>query len=194
MMAAARAAMIRQAARYGPSVYKPFFDYMEREIKNAENRYIFSSLIETAMPGQFSLYDVDSVIFRKRSDVPLAAFELKFISWRVAKESWVKGELLVNGWQFQRLRALSEVLALPLYYFIQVGQERFVMFNVARVEPRFEYRRGGSARDYYAVINLKDVVVSRGVEELRDYLELILGSKFPRQAQARVPAYAVGGR
>lgn len=192
-MVAARAAMIRQAARHGPSVYKPFFDYMEREIKNAENKYVFSSLIEAAMPEMFSIYDIDSVLFRKRSDVPLAAFELKFISWRVAKESWAKGELLVNGWQFQRLRALSEVFALPLYYFIQVGQERFVMFNVARIEPEFEYRRGGSARDYYAVIDLKDVIVSRSIEELRDDLELILGSKSPKPAQ-RVPAYAVGGR
>jgi len=193
-MVAARAAMIRQAARYGPSVYKPFFDYMEREIKNAENKYIFSTLIESALPGMFSLYDIDSVIFRKRSDVPLAAFELKFISWRVAKDAWAKGELLVNGWQFQRLRALSEVLALPLYYFIQVGQERFVMFNVARIEPSFEYRRGGSARDYYAVISLDDVIVSKGFEEFADDLSLILGVNLAKPAQARrfTPAYVEG--
>jgi len=187
-MVAARAEMIRQAARHGPSVYKPFFDYMEREIKNAENKYIFSSLIETVMPEMFSIYDIDSVLFRKRSDVPLAAFELKFISWRVAKDSWAKGELLVNGWQFQRLRALSEVFALPLYYFVQVGQERFVMFNVANVEPSFEYRRGGSARDYYAVIDLQEAVVSRSVEELRDDLELLLGVK-PARAKPFIPAY-----
>ena len=191
-MVAARAEMIRQASRYGRSIYKPFFDYMEREIRSAENKYLFSTLIEEALPGQFSLYDLDALVFRKHSDAPLAAFELKFISWRVAKESWAKGELLVNGWQFQRLRALSEVLALPLYYFIQVGQERFVMFNVAHVEPAFEYRRGGSARDYYAVINLDEAIVSSSFEEFVDDISLLLGVK-PKAAQV-VPAYAVGGR
>ncbi len=191
-MVAARAEMIRQASRYGRSIYKPFFDYMEREIRSAENKYLFSTLIEEALPGQFSLYDLDALVFRKHSYVPLAAFELKFISWRVAKESWAKGELLVNGWQFQRLRALSEVLALPLYYFVQVGQERFVMFNVANVEPAFEYRRGGSARDYYAVINLEDVIVSSSFEEFVDDISLLLGVK--SKAAQVVPAYAVGGR
>lgn len=191
-MVAARAEMIRQAARYGRHVYRPFFDYMQREIRSAENKYLFSTLIEEALPGQFSLYDLDALVFRKHSEVPLAAFELKFISWRVAKDSWAKGELLVNGWQFQRLRALSEVLTLPLYYFIQVGQERFVMFNVANVEPSFEYRRGGSARDYYAVISLDDVVVSRDFGEFADDLGLLLGVNLSKPAQ--VPAYAVGGR
>ena len=191
-MVAARAEMIRQASRYDRSIYKPFFDYMEREIRSAENKYIFSSLVEAALPGAFSIYDIDSIVFRKHSDAPLAAFELKFISWRVAKESWSKGELLVNGWQFQRLRALSEVLDLPLYYFIQVGQERFVMFNVAHVEPAFEYRRGGSARDYYAVIDLEDVIVSKSFEEFIDDISLLLGVR-PRAAQV-IPAYAVGGR
>ncbi len=191
-MVAARAEMIRQAALHGRSIYKPFFDYMEREIRSAENKYLFSTLIEEALPSRFSLYDLDALVFRKRSSIPLAAFELKFISWRVAKDSWVNGEILVNGWQFQRLRALSEVLALPLYYFIQVGQERFVMFNVANVEPAFEYRRGGSARDYYAVINLEEVIVSKSLEEFADDISLLLGLH-PKAAQV-VPAYAVGGR
>lgn len=192
-MVAARAAMIREAAKHGRSVYKPFFDYMEREIRSAENKYLFSSLIEEALPGYFSIYDIDAVVFRKKVAVPLAAFELKFISWRVAKEAWARRELLVNGWQFQRLRALSEVLALPIYYFVQVGQERFVMFNIANVEPTFEYRRGGSARDYYAVIDLNEVIVSRSFEEFADDIGLLLGVK-PSQPAQVIPAYAVGGR
>lgn len=144
-MVAARAQMIRQAAKYGRHVYRPFFDYMQREIRSAENRYIFSTLVEDAFPGKFSLYDLDELVFRKNSNEPLAAFELKFISWRVIKDAWAQGELEINGWQFQRLRRLSELLAVPLYYFIQIGnEEQFVMFNVQQVEPSFS--TGAAAR------------------------------------------------
>lgn len=194
-MVAARAAMIRQAAKHGRSIYRPFFEYMEREIRSAENKYIFSSLLEDAFPQMFSLYDLDELVFKKRSNDPLAAFELKFISWRVIKDAWARGQLEVNGWQFLRLKALAEHLAIPLYYFIQIGaEERFVMFNVQNVEPEFEYRRKGSARDYYAVISLDDVIVSKGFEEFADDLSLILGVNLAKPAQARrfTPAYVEG--
>jgi len=193
-MVAARAAMIRQAARHGRSVYRPFFDYMEREIRAAENKYVFSTLVEEAFPQTFSLYDLDELVFRKHSNDPLAAFELKFISWRVIKDAWARGEVEVNGWQFQRLRRLAEHLAIPLYYFIQVGREEtFIMFNVQNVEPEFEYRRSGSARDYYAVISLDEVIVSRSLEEFADDLGLLLGVSMDKPAQRKfVPAYVEG--
>ncbi|AEH25105.1 hypothetical protein [Pyrococcus yayanosii] len=170
---ASRASMVRQAARYGPSIYKPFFDYMKREVKSAENKYLFSSLIEQLFPDRFALYDLDSIIFDKESDEPLAAFELKFKSWFTAEEAWLNKELEVNGKQFIRLRALAKRMEIPIYYFVQVGKY-FVMFNVLRVEARLEERHNGSAKDTYAIINLDDTIVSKTLEDLKTDLSILL--------------------
>ncbi|AMM53508.1 hypothetical protein [Pyrococcus kukulkanii] len=168
-----RVSMIRQAVRYGPSIYKPFFDYMKREVKSAENRYLFSSLVEQLFPGKFALYDLDSIIFDKESNTPIAAFELKFKSWFTAEEAWLNKELEVNGRQFLRLRILARRMEIPIYYFVQVGKY-FVMFNVLRVGYELEERHEGPAKDLYAIINLDDAIVSRSLEDLKTDLSLLL--------------------
>ncbi|KUH33928.1 hypothetical protein APY94_04140 [Thermococcus celericrescens] len=174
-MAAARAEMVRLSADAGKPIYKPFFDYMRRSLLDMENRYLFSDLIEYLFPGGFALYDVDSIAFDKESREPVAAFELKRKSWRVAQRAWENGMIEVNGYQFLRLKRLSRRFSVPLFYFIWAG-EKFAVFKVddvwADLERKYE---GTSAEDLYAVIPLESVQVAEDFTELRRIMEGVLG-------------------
>jgi len=178
---ASRSTMVYKALDLGPSLYKPFFDYMHRELKSAENRMLFSRVIEKLFPQQFKMSDVDSVLFKIErnkfgnviDEKPIAFFELKRKSWRVAREAWANGEIEVNGKQFMRLRRLAKMFNVPYYYFMQVGNY-FVVFNVLSVDPSFEVRHENDARDLYAVIPKEEVIVARSVEDLRTDLRILL--------------------
>jgi len=174
-MVAARAEMIRLSVDAGRPIYKPFFDYMRRSLLDMENRYLFSDLIEYLFPGEFSMYDVDSVVFGKDSREPVAAFELKKKSWRVAQRAWEAGRLEVNGYQFLRLKRLARRFSVPLFYFVWVG-EHFVVFRVDEVWAELERKyEGTSAEDLYAIIPLDDVQVVEDFIELRKVMKKLLG-------------------
>ena len=174
-MVAARAAMIRLSADAGTPIYKPFFDYMRRSLLDMENRYLFSDLVEYLFPGEFSMYDVDSVVFDRDSREPVAAFELKRKSWRVAQRAWGQGAIEVNGYQFLRLKRLARRLRVPLFYFVWVG-EHFAVFRVEEVWAELERKyEGTSAEDLYAVIPLETVHVAEDFIELRKIMQDILG-------------------
>jgi len=179
---ASRATMVHTLVEAGPSLYKPFFDYMHRELKSAENRMLFSRTIEKLFPRTFKMTDIDSVIFRRqfdrlsrfRGEEPVAAFELKRKSWAAAQDAWLNGELEVNGYQFIRIRRVARMLRIPYYYFIQVG-DKFVLFNVLQVKPSFEKRHEGTqAEDFYAIIPHDQVIISNSLEDLRTDLKFLL--------------------
>lgn len=182
---ASRATMVHKALELGPSLYEPFFDYMERNIKAARNKMFFSRLIESMDAGVYKLYDIDSIVFRRKfnkfgqlvDEVPVLALEMKYKSWRVGKEELGSREVEVNGFQFMRLRRLAKVLDLPMYYFINIAGRAFIMFNILSVEPRFEWRHDGPRRDLYAVLPLDDLIVARDIETLKTDLRLILEGK-----------------
>ena len=48
------------------------------------------------------------------------------------------------------------------------------MFNVLHVKPRFEKRYEGKKRDYYAILDVDDLIVSNDLEELRTDLKILL--------------------
>ena len=174
-MVAARAEMIQLSANAGKPIYKPFFEYMRRSLMDMENRYLFSDLIEYLFPGEFALYDVDSVLFSKESRDPVAAFELKKKSWRTAQGAWSAGELEVNGYQFLRLKRLARRFSVPLFYFVWVGG-KFVVFRVDEVWADLERRHEGtSAEDLYAVIPLEAVEVAEDPIQLREMMRKLLG-------------------
>lgn len=178
---ASRASMVHKEIEAGPSLYDPFFDYMDRQVKAARNKMFFSRAVELAMKNQVAMYDIDSLIFRKKynrfgnliDEEPIAAFELKYKSPHTVKN----GELEVNGFQFMRLRRLARKLDFPLYYFVNIGNKKFILFNVLNVNPQFEWRGERTARDLYAVLKLDDLIVSRSVEDLVTDLKLILEGK-----------------
>ena len=177
-MVAARAAMVQTMVEAGPAYYDPAFDYMERLIKDGRNRMRFSRLIELLFRNQYRMSDIDSLIFKPRFDrfghfrgeELRAAFELKYKSPRTFNGY----ELELNGRQFLRIRAVAERLQVPLYYFVNIGGENFIMFNVLHVKPRFETRYEGKKRDYYAILDVDDLIVSNGLEELRTDLKILL--------------------
>ena len=175
---ASRATMVHTLVEAGPSYYDPAFDYMERLIKDGRNRMYFSRLIEHLFYRQYRMTDVDSLIFKPRYDKfgrfkdeeVLAAFELKFKSPRTVEGR----ELELNGGQFLRIRRVARMLKVPLYYFVSIGGEKFVLFDVLNVKPRFEKRHDGPRRDYYAILDMDDLIVSKSLEDLRTDLELLL--------------------
>ncbi|WP_148882622.1 hypothetical protein [Thermococcus aciditolerans] len=174
-MPAARAEMIRLSADAGTPIYKPFFDYMRRSLLDMENRYLFSDLVEYLFPGEFFMYDVDSVVFDRDSREPVAAFELKRKSWRVAQGAWGAGKLEVNGYQFLRLKRLARRFSVPVFYFVWVGKH-FAVFRVDEVWAELERKyEGTSAEDLYAVIPLDDVQVAEDFIELRRIMREVLG-------------------
>ncbi|GEM_PF-2557398 len=178
---ASRATMVYKALDLGPSLYKPFFDYMHRELKSAENRMLFSRVVEKLFPQQFKMSDVDSILFKVEwnkfgnvvDEEPVAFFELKRKSWKVAEEAWLNGEIEVNGKQFIRLRKLARRFNVPYYYFMQVGSY-FVVFNILSIDPKFEVRHEDNARDLYAVIPRKDVIIAKTINDLKTDLKLLL--------------------
>lgn len=184
---ASRATMVHRALELGPGLYEPFFDYMERNIKAARNKVFFSRLIESMDAGVYKLYDIDSIVFKRRfnrfgqliDENPILALEMKFQSWMVAREAWLNGVVEVNGFQFMRLRRLARLIGIPFYYFINIEGRKFVLFNILSVKPKFEKKYDGSRRDLYAVIPLDQdqVVVSRSIEDLKTNLKLILEGK-----------------
>ena len=177
-MVAARAEMVYTNVQAGPNYYDPAFDYMERLVKDGRNRMKFSRLIEFLFNNQYKMTDIDSVLYRPvydrfghyRGENFRAAFELKYKSERTFNGF----ELELNGHQFLRIRRLAQLLSMPVYYFVNVGNRKFIMFDVLHVKPRFETRYGGKKRDYYAVLDVDDLIVSNGLEELRTDLELLL--------------------
>jgi len=179
MMVAARAAMVQFNVEAGPSYYDPAFDYMERLVRDGRNRMTFSRLIELLFRNQYRMSDIDSLIFKPvfdrfghfRGEELRAAFELKYKSLRTFNGY----ELELNGRQFRRIQTVAEQLKVPLYYFINIGGEKFMMFNVLHVKPRFETRYEGKKRDYYAILDVDDLIVSRSLEDLRTDLGLLLG-------------------
>ena len=177
-MVAARAEMVYTNVRAGPNYYDPAFDYMERLVKDGRNRMKFSRLIEYLFNRQYRMTDVDSILYlpvydkfgRYRGEDFRAAFELKYKSARTFNDV----ELELNGHQFLRIRRLAQLLSMPVYYFVNVGNRKFIMFDVLHVKPRFEKRYEGKKRDYYAILDVDDLIVSNGLEELRADLELLL--------------------
>jgi len=182
---ASRASMVHAALELGPSLYDPFFDYMERNIKAARNKVFFSRLIESMNAGVYKMYDIDSIVFQRRfnkfgqlvDEIPILALEMKFQSWRVAKEAILNGEVEVNGFQFMRLRRLAKLIEIPFYYFINIEGRKFILFNILSVKPRFEKKYEGTRRDLYAVLSLDDLIVARDIETLKTDLRLILEGK-----------------
>ncbi len=177
-MVASRAVMVRMMTGAGPSYFDPAFDYMERLVRDGRNRMYFSRLIEHLFYRQYRMTDVDSLIFRPRYDSLgrfkgedlLAAFELKFKSERTVKE----GELELNGGQFLRIRRIAMMLKVPLYYFVNISGRRFILFNVLHVKPRFERRYEGKKRDFYAVLDMDDLIISNNLDDLRTDLKMLL--------------------
>jgi len=177
-MVAARAAMVYENVNAGPGYFEPAFDYMERLVKDGRNRMFFSRLIEFLFHNQYRHTDLDSILYRPvydkfgrfRGEDFRAAFELKYKSPRTFNGY----ELEVNGHQFRRIQKLASLLDIPVYYFVNIGGEKFIMFNVLHVKPRFETRYGGKKQDYYAILDVDDLIVSNDLEELRTELRLLL--------------------
>ncbi|WP_297437207.1 hypothetical protein [Thermococcus sp.] len=175
---ASRATMVHFDVKAGPNYFDPAFDYMERMVKDGRNRMYFSRLIEHLFYRQYRMTDVDSILFkpvydrfgRFRDEKVLAAFELKFKSPRTVEGR----ELELNGGQFLRIRRVARMLRVPLYYFVSIGGEKFVMFNVLNVKPQFETRYEGKKRDYYAILDMDDLIVSNSLEDLRTDLKFLL--------------------
>ncbi len=179
-MVAARAAMVYAKPEAGPELYKDFYEHMRREILTSENRMVFSRTLDYLFGrGEFSVYDIDAIVFDWQAKRYVSAFELKFKSWRVAKQAWLEGYLEVNGYQFLRTKRLARLLRVPLYYFVQVGhypKAKYVMFDPRKVRVELEKRYEGTyAEDLYALIPLDDAIVSRSIEDLRTDLGLLIG-------------------
>ena len=180
-MVAARAEMVRVRREAGPELFKPFYEHMKREILTSENRMVFSRTLDFLFgKGEFSVYDLDSIVWDWRTKRYVAAFELKFKSWRVAKQAWLDGYLEVNGHQFLRTKSLARLLRIPLYYFVQIGhypEAKYVLFDPRKIRARLERRYEGTyAEDLYALIPLEgNAIVSRSIEDLRTDLGLLIG-------------------
>jgi len=177
-MVAARAAMVYTNVKAGPNYYDPAFDYMERLVRDGRNRMKFSRLIEFLFHNQYRMTDIDSILYRPvydkfgrfRGEDFRAAFELKYKSERTFNGI----ELELNGHQFRRIRRLAQLLSIPVYYFVNIENRKFLMFDVLHVEPRFETRYEGKKRDYYAILDVDELIVSNGLEELRTDLKILL--------------------
>jgi len=179
-MVAARAAMVYTKPEAGPELYKDFYEHMKREILTSENKMVFSRTLDFLFGrGEFSVYDIDAIVFDWQAKRYVSAFELKFKSWKVAKPAWLEGYLEVNGYQFLRVKRLARLLRIPLYYFVQVGhypKAKYVMFDPTKIRAELERRYEGTyAEDLYALIPLDDAIVSRSIEDLRTDLGLLIG-------------------
>ena len=180
-MVAARAAMVYQKPEAGPELYKDFYEHMRRELLTSENKMVFSRTLDYLFGrGRFSVYDIDSIVWDWETRRYLAAFELKFKSWNVAKPAWLEGFVEVNGYQFLRVKRLARLLRIPLYYFVQIGhypKARYLLFDPLKVRAELERRYEGTyAEDLYALIPREDknVIVSNSIDDLRTDLELLL--------------------
>jgi len=175
---ASRSTMVHFDVGKGPQFFDPAFDYMERMVKDGRNRMRFSRLIEFLFPKQYKMSDIDSILFkpfydkfgRKIGERPIAAFELKYKS----PTTFDGSELELNGYQFLRIQRLARMLTVPLYYFVNIGDKKFIMFNVLNVKPQFEKRYEDHRRDYYAILDVDDLIVSRSLEDLRTDLKILL--------------------
>ncbi len=179
-MVAARAAMVYNKRDAGPELYKDFYEHMKREILTSENRMVFSRTLDFLFgKGEFSVYDIDAIVFDWQRKRYVSAFELKFKSWRVAKQAWLDGVIEVNGYQFIRTKRLARLLRIPLYYFVQIGhypKAKYVMFDPTKIRAEMERKYEGTyAEDLYALIPLDDAIVSRSIEDLRTDLGLLIG-------------------
>ena len=138
----------------------------------------FSRLVEFLFPNQYKMSDIDSLVFkpfydrfgRFRGEELKAAFELKYKRSR----TFDGNELELNGRQFLRIKQIAEKLDIPLYYFVNIENKKFIMFNVLHVKPYFETRYEGKRRDYYAILDVDDLIVSRSLEDLRTDLKILL--------------------
>ncbi|NJE75954.1 hypothetical protein [Thermococcus sp. ES12] len=179
-MVAARAAMVYAKPEAGPELFKDFYEHMRREILTSENKMVFSRTLDFLFGrGEFSVYDIDAIVFDWQVKRYVSAFELKFKSWKVAKPAWLDGYLEVNGYQFIRVKRLARLLRVPLYYFVQVGhypKARYVLFDPLKIRAELERKYEGTyAEDLYALIPLDDAIVSKSIEDLRTDLGLLLG-------------------
>ncbi|MFA4719879.1 hypothetical protein [Pyrococcus kukulkanii] len=135
----------------------PFLaEELRRQLRDFENRLNFSAVMALAYPRGIVVYDIDSIAFKVLEQDgnfvglrPLGAFELKWKSKRTLEQDG----LPVNGMQYFALEMFSRAYGIPMYYIVNIGWEKVAVWKVGDVTPRYEVRKEGYAKDWYAIID-----------------------------------------
>ena len=153
------------------------FTYFKRLMRDAENRVAFSRALQRARKGldvHMYVTDIDSLMIQylNRGRVKgfrFTGFELKNMNPRSAL---VNGKVKVNGKQYEGHRWFAQKAGIDFFYIVNLGGE-FLVWNVAHAPVSFDWYGHGSAHDYYAFVDLEDVI-RVPAQELPETLRFLL--------------------
>lgn len=138
------------------------FTYFKRLMRDAENRVAFSRALQKARKGldvHMYVTDVDSLMIQylNRGGVKsfrFTGFELKNMN---PHSAIVGHRIKVNGKQYEGHYFFAQKAGIDFFYLVNLGRE-FLVWNVAHTHADFRWYGQGHARDYYAFVDLDDVI------------------------------------
>ena len=153
------------------------FTYFKRLMRDAENRVAFSRALQKARKGldvHMYVTDVDSLIvqYLNRNGVKgfrFTGFELKNMNPRSAI---VNRKVKVNGKQYEGHKWFALKADIDFYYLVNLGRE-FLVWNVRNTYADLKWYGEGHAHDYYAFVDLDDVI-RVPAQELPETLRMLL--------------------